>query len=136
MNKPEIIPSLWHAEHLNEYDREDKREEVIDYHTANLIGSRYPTGTHAILLDLDCKHEYRPSSTPGHGHLVIYPKLGSVEWYQYRKLLELLTQLGVIEQGFYNLAVKREQAFLRTPHMRKGQEKALESLLELLKDTA
>ena len=128
MDKPDIIPSLWHVPHLNafrgdKYDEGDERKEVEDYFKANLIGSRYPNGHHAILLDLDCKHEYRESSTPGHGHLVIEPAGGNgIEWYEYRKLLEHLTQLGVIEDANYQLALRREQNFLRTPHVRKDKK--------------
>ena len=139
--KPNIIPSLWNVPHLNafrgdKYEVEDDRTEVTDLLQANLIGSRYPSGRHAILLDLDCKHEYRESSTPGHGHLVIEPNGSGIEWYEYRKLLELLTQLGVIEGANYQLAIKREQNFLRPPWVRKGEEGVAENLMELFRETA
>jgi hypothetical protein len=121
---------LWYSPDLKGYSS-NQGQEVTDYYKANLIGSRRPDGKHEILLDLDAQHEYRESSTPGHGHLVLKTKDG-ISWDRYQVLLSLLVEFGVIEQGFFEMSLRRQQAFLRSPHVRKGYESGHKAALELL----
>lgn len=76
---------------------------------------------HVIALDIDKQCALIPSSTPGHHHLVINHRL---EWSRYKTLLHALAEAGVIEFGFYDAAVQREETFLRLPWVHKGSEQA------------
>ncbi len=84
-------------------------------------------------LDEDPEHIYlmlrvpahlQESSTAGHHHLYLNHELS---WADYVRLLRLLCRCGIIEQGFYNLARKRRQTFLRPPGVTKqsGRELAV-----------
>lgn len=86
---------------------------------ANLQGSPNGDGTHSIVLDLDCRHEYRPSTTPGHGHLIIEAKLSPEH---YGDLLGHLERAGVISTAYYSHASRREWAtFVRPAGLKKPE---------------
>ena len=73
-------------------------------------------GKHRVLLDLDCPHVYIPSTTPGHGHLVIdVPQ----EWHELRKLLQLLGDMKILQYGFVDATVARQETWLRAPGIKK-----------------
>lgn len=74
---------------------------------------------HVIALDLDIPAVLIPSSTPGHNHLVINQY---VSWPDYKELLTLLARIGVIEKGFADASIEREETFLRLPWIRKYME--------------
>lgn len=83
--------------------------EEVSMNEANLISSRIKdkvslwTGQpkHKVFLDLDIRHHYVPSSTPGHGHLYIDVDLDENEL---RKFIEYLHQLGIVGVGtFYQI---------------------------------
>lgn len=84
---------------------------------ANLEGSKQENGKHIIQLDLDVPHEYIPSSTPGHAHLVFRQP---VFWEDYSQVLIVLEKVGIIEKGYHNCAMQRGQTFLRLPEVKKG----------------
>jgi len=86
---------------------------------ANVVSSLLTNGKHAPAIDLDIKARLVPSSTPGHSHLYIDHEL---TWEQYRKLLEVMRDLGLVQEGFYKSAVRRGTTFLRLPHVRKPNE--------------
>lgn len=95
------------------------REVVTDLDEADIITSRFQgegIETHALLLDLDIEHTYVPSSTPGHGHLLINAKLTQHEWL---RVMNLLASVGVIEQGYREMSEKRGYASLRLPWVKK-----------------
>jgi len=116
------MTTLWHSPHLDDPDltiaKSDamRRCELDDlFDTPNLEGSLNEDGTHSIVLDLDCEHEYRPSSTPGHGHLIVKARL---PWYDpdglgYQALLRMLARAGVIEGGWLAHAERRKGTFVR-----------------------
>lgn len=111
--------SYWHSEKLqlprSGYSESDAKEAELT--EANLEGSLdRETGLHSIVLDLDCKHEYRPSTTPGHAHLVIPAGL---TWEKYEKLLATLAEVGVIEYGYYEASRRAKGSFVRLPHIKK-----------------
>ncbi|QNN99734.1 hypothetical protein PBI_ROPE_75 [Mycobacterium phage Rope] len=75
-------------------------------------------GKHRVLLDLDCPHVYVPSSTPGHGHLIIdVPQ----DWNTYKRLLQLLGDMGILQYGYVDASFKREETWLRAPGVPKSQ---------------
>jgi hypothetical protein len=106
-----------------------KPQEVSDPMEANLEGSLRPNGTHLVQIDLDCAHEYRPSSTPGHGHLIIQ---ASLTWKEYEKLLEALRNARIVGGENYENAKRHKQTFLRPPWIKKGNLNPPKSLLDEL----
>jgi hypothetical protein len=75
-------------------------------------------GTHRVLLDLDCQHVYAPTSTPGHGHLIIdVPQT----WENLNKLLQLLGDMHILQYGFVDATKSRGESWLRAPGVSKDQ---------------
>lgn len=94
----------------------DKPEEANL--VSSLIGEHNGLEYHNILLDLDVEHAYYPSTTPGHGHLYINKPMPKEK---YERLLELLNEFGIIEDGVWKLQWQDQgKTFLRLP----GVEKA------------
>ena len=74
---------------------------------------------HAVLLDLDVPAFLIPSSTPGHSHLYINKAL---EQDKYFKLLDVLAECGILEQGYVDASKSQGGTFLRLPWVKKGDE--------------
>ena len=72
---------------------------------------------HMPVLDIDIPCRLIPSSTPGHHHLYIDAPM---RWVDYKRLLILLRDLGIIEAGFCDLSIKRGASFVRHPECKKG----------------
>lgn len=90
-----------------------------DLDTANLVTSRFKgrgIETHALLLDLDVPHTYIPSSTEGHGHLLIDVQLGKRQW---ENVMRQLATNGIIEQGYASASIAKGYAALRLPWVKK-----------------
>lgn len=87
---------------------------------ANCVSSLLEDGRSAPLLDLDCIHEYRASTTPGHGHLLIDVPM---TWWQYRRLLKMLGRLGILEPGYVRAALRRGHNEARLPRVQKPKPK-------------
>lgn len=87
----------------------------------NLISSLTEQGTHAPALDIDFPIHAVPSSTPGHFHLYFEKEMS---WSDYEKLLRVMAEVGLIEQGFYQQAMKFKQTYLRLPYVKKGGKDA------------
>lgn len=103
-----------HLDSKNDEMRARKPIEVLpgSEHFANLEGSLNGDGiSHSIVLDLDGDHEYRPSSTPGHGHLIIHTKMAKVDFFD---LLQVLADYGVISEQWLAHAMDEGQAFVRS----------------------
>ena len=83
----------------------------------NLISSLLPNGNHAPAIDIDFPMHAVPSSTPGHFHLYFEKEMS---WSDYEKLLRVMTEVGLVEKGFYQQAVKFKQTYLRLPYVKKG----------------
>jgi hypothetical protein len=136
------MTSWWYAPHLGADDpaERDTRELIAvadddevtpfgfsagyfrDAPSANLQGSPNGDGTHSIVLDLDCPHEYRDSSTPGHGHLIVPARLSR---RQYRRLLKMLCKAGAITPSYLGHASRRQWAtFVRAPGVYKADGEA------------
>lgn len=97
--------------------RTDRREQVTDLDTADVISSKIAGhSTHTVMLDLDVPALLVPSSTPGHSHLYIDVEMS---WGQYRLLLAHLASCGVIERGYYNVSVRKRATMLRLPWIKR-----------------
>lgn len=94
-------------------------DEAADIETAELISSQTKDGTHRPLLDIDFPAVVIPSTTPGHGHLYIDKELS---WKDYKKLLNLFADLGIIEHGYRGASLARGYSALRLPWIKKEKE--------------
>lgn len=83
---------------------------------ANLISSLCDDGQHAPAIDIDLPVHVVPSSTQGHYHLYFDKKM---PWADYVKLLKVMTEVGLVEKGYYDASVKFKQSYLRLPHVKK-----------------
>lgn len=83
---------------------------------ANLISSLCDDGMHAPAIDIDLPVHLVPSSTPGQYHLYFDKKM---PWADYQKLLKVMTEVGLVEQGYYEASVAHKQSYLRLPHIKK-----------------
>lgn len=75
-------------------------------------------GLHRPVLDIDIPATIIPSSTPGHGHLYINRTL---TWGQYEKLLTVLAEVGIIEQGYADASIDRKHTAVRLPWVKKKE---------------
>lgn len=76
-------------------------------------------GKHRVLLDLDVQHVYVPSSTPGHGHLIIdvHQDFNTV-----LALLNMMFDMGILQSGFASATKTRGETWLRAPGVKKDHE--------------
>jgi hypothetical protein len=80
----------------------------------SLIFHKDTENLHAPAIDIDRIHcELKQSSTEGNYHLYIDKPMS---WSDYAKLLTVLFEIGVIEEGFYRRSLEDEQSFLRIRH--------------------
>lgn len=102
-------------EYLNEtvpVDRLDEAEVITSK-------SKVFDNIHRPILDIDFPVDVIPSSTVGHYHLYIDKKL---TWEQYKKLLFVLAEVGIIEEGYLNASIDREFTSVRLPWVNKHAE--------------
>lgn len=71
---------------------------------------------HIPVLDLDMDAMLLPSSTPGHHHLFIDKPM---TWKQYKKLLDVMAEVGILEPGYVGVSKKRKRTQVRTPWTKK-----------------
>ena len=93
----------------------------VEYAQGNLISSalnpKFANITlHAPIFDIDVPHTYVPSSTPGHGHLYINQE---TTWEDYLRILEAMSDAGLIESGWVSASRTRGYACLRAPGVTK-----------------
>ena len=126
--------SYWHSNHLGiDYEADDPEVRVpAPKEQANLIGSLVegdqwgPTddgAMHLPALDIDHMCHLRESETPGHFHLLIDKPM---TWAQYKKLLDVMAEVGIVEKGYVRASKERGLTFLaRRPWKDgKGNEQA------------
>ena len=104
----------------DEYEEAGDGIEVSELNEATVICSdTRMNGWHKPVIDFDLPIEVIPSSTEGHGHLYIDKRLS---WSDYVKLLEVLVEVGLVEEGYLNASVARGYTAVRLPWIMKGQE--------------
>lgn len=78
--------------------------------------------SHVVMLDIDHEAILLPSSTEGHYHLIVQHY---VEWDDdYVAFLQAAAKIGLIQQGYVAISMKRKATCLRLPWIRKGREEA------------
>ena len=75
---------------------------------------------HRPVLDLDMNAALIPSATPGHFHLYI-DKL--IPWENYDKLLRVMADCGILEQGYVDASIERGYSSARLPTKPKGYDR-------------
>ena len=97
-----------------------RHDEADDIKDAHVITSHDPTtGMHRPILDIDLPAALIPSSTPGHYHLYIDKPM---EWDRYEDLLDALSAVGIIEEGYASASCDREYTSVRLPWIKKNKE--------------
>ncbi len=91
------------------FDEQDVPCRPVD---GEMVTSELTDGRHAPAIDLDVPAWLIPSRTPGNSHLYIDVPM---TWRQYRRILKALRDGGVIEPGYYAMAVKKGRTSLRRP---------------------
>lgn len=88
---------------------------------------------HVITLDIDHEAVLLPSSTSGHHHLIVQCW---ADWEDYEMFLRAAARIGLIEEGYAELSIKRRATCLRLPWIRKGSERedAQQSMEEWLNE--
>jgi hypothetical protein len=109
------IPSNKHSEEESSPNHHRKVEwnDKLEPGEELLIGSRWsssPHEVHKVFLDIDVEHVYKPSRTPGHGHLILNCNVTTKEL---EILAEILAQLGINGAGNYRQIINHGQLFLR-----------------------
>lgn len=66
---------------------------------------------HLPALDIDHAVRVVPSETPGHHHLFIDVPM---TWTQYEKLLRVLGDVGILEEGYVSASIVRRATYLAT----------------------
>lgn len=69
-------------------------------------------GVHRVALDVDLPVMVLPSTTKGHHHLFIDSLL---PWEDYLKLLDVLAEIGLVEQGYVSASRERGYTAVRLP---------------------
>ena len=105
---------------------------------ANAVGSllqgehlNNPEALHAPALDIDLPCQLIPSSTEGHFHLYIDK---AMPWRQYRKLLDVLAECGIIEKGYRDAAISERRTILRKEGVYKTPEAEYRSLKKKIEE--
>lgn len=78
----------------------------------SLVKSPHGDNFHAPVLDIDIPCALIPSAQPGHSHLLIDKLL---TWDQYKNLMMVLAECGIIEQGYYAAACTNGMSGIRVP---------------------
>ena len=91
--------------------------DVLTSEVADQLGDEgRPNGMHKPVLDLDFPAKLLDSSTPGHHHLLIDKEMS---WEQYVKMLDVLAEVGILQQGYVNASKERKFTCVRLPWVKK-----------------
>lgn len=114
-----IIPEL---DFEDDEEYEDPHLATEDMSEADVVTSATKDGrAHRPFLDIDFPAELIPSTTPGHFHLYLDKEL---TWAKYKRLLNVLADVGILERGYVNASIDREYTSVRLPWVKKPAPKA------------
>lgn len=71
---------------------------------------------HRPILDIDFDAALIPSTTEGHFHLYLDRPM---TWKQYKRLLSVLAEVGIIEEGYAYASIERGYSSTRLPWIKK-----------------
>lgn len=111
---------LRQVEYWNNYEEiSEKRTPTLagSIADANIITSEVDgSDKHKVVLDIDFPAKLVPSSTEGHFHLFIDKEVTEKQLF---KLVKVLADVGVVEEGYYHASRERGYTAVRTPWTRK-----------------
>lgn len=108
------------SEYIDEYDGESA-SCIVNAVNPNLITSRSDdlnNTSHYPVIDFDFGLRLLPSSTPGHFHLYIDKGLS---WEDYKKLLKVLVEVGLVQEGYLGASLQRGFTAVRLPSVTKPE---------------
>lgn len=114
------------SEHIDDKDDEDyagdSEEKLAHPDDANLMCSDVTVSGnwHMPVIDLDVPVRFIPSSTPGHGHLVLGKVMSKKKYFA---LLDALVDAGIVESGFAQASKDRGYSAVRPPWSKKPAQK-------------
>lgn len=96
---------------------------------ANVVTSEVDghPGRHKVVLDIDMPVTVLPSSTEGHHHLYIDAELS---WEDYQRLIWVLADLGIVEEGYASASHARGYTVLRLPWVHKDDDREATETIE------
>lgn len=99
--------------------------EVADLDTANIITSEVhgKPGRHKPVLDIDLPVKLIPSTTEGHFHLMIDKEM---DWEDYQRLLWVLADIGIVEEGYASASDERGYTAVRLPWISKDDDREMD----------
>lgn len=106
------------GEYVNEAIPTERLDEA-EVITSNSKAETWRGVMHRPVLDIDFPAALLPSSTPGHYHLFLDKKMS---WQQYSRLLNVLSEVGIIEDGYADASNNREFSSVRLPWVKKDEE--------------
>lgn len=101
------------------YDGQDY-EATLDINEASVTTSQVAglPDIHKPVLDIDLPVKVVPSTTKGHFHLYIDKEMS---WKKYLKLLDVLVEVGIIEDGYAGASEQRGFTAVRLPWVKKEE---------------
>lgn len=91
-------------------DYNERVEAEVRHSSGNLYSSEVEgTDKHAILLDLDVRHDYIESSTAGHAHLYVDVTISQRDLFNF---MHAAAKVGLLDPAYVNLARHRGYAAL------------------------
>lgn len=111
-----------YEEYLEEhYEQMGQDVPEKDYEKAHLVSSsvKNDEDMHLPVLDIDYSAHLEPSSTEGHYHLYLNKK---ITWEQYQKLLNIMSECGLLESGFVEASINRGYSSVRKPGLSKDDD--------------
>lgn len=92
------------------YQGRSDRDPCFDIRDADLVSSELENGQHAPALDIDLPVRVVQSRTKGHHHLYIDKPMS---WDDYKKVLNVLAEVGIIQSGYCSASIDRQGSHLR-----------------------
>lgn len=112
---------------LGDDDYEADDGEVTQVWQANVVTSAvsfnpeapFAEVMHRPTIDIDVPAYVLPSSTLGHSHLYIEHEM---TWDQYTELLDVMVKVGLVEEGYMKVSLRRKRTDLRLPWVPKHSD--------------
>lgn len=109
----------WSSSHMDSQSAAMTQLLGAENCVTKIIGRHTGGGRHRPELEVivGCDMALIPSSTPGHYHLILDVNL---PWYTYTDLLRQARDIGLIEYGYVDAAIRKGYSSIRTPWTKKS----------------
>lgn len=96
---------------------DDGREEA-PLEESHVVSSERFYGRHIVVLDIDHAAWLIPSSNNHH----LYVEIPPVAWEDYEEFLKAAAKIGLIEEGYAAVSIKRKHTAVRLPWVTKKEQ--------------